>query len=460
MRTRITAIVAITSVLALTLMSPAAAQTPDAPDQFGSYGAAGTATALTLTLLGQELAVSNTSAGVGSGAAGEGPQAIANGAALLLAGTPVPGDALATAPGGPAENEACAADVNLGELTGGALSALDLGLACVHTSATDAGGAPGAHSESGELIITITSPAGTALEPILTPLFEGVEQITTPVLDALAPLLDGVEEVTQIELDTILDDLITDLQDELFVLAQIVVAPTASQAAATGDGVFARAGGNGVTINLLPGLAATLADLGLDIAPTVAPLLSVQLGQGVAEVSRDPESAEASTDGSAAQLLSIEATDELGILQELTGQLTGAINGLAIDQLACEAGNPLADVLCIDLGSVRDLSDAELAARGLDFGPGTAGVEASAASIQILPIAADALGGSVLGLSLASATAAANAELVSPSSGPGPDVEEQRSLPRTGGEAALPVTLGLLAAASAGLVLVRRTRTV
>lgn len=456
MRTRTTAILAITSVLALTLMSPAAAQTgSEPPTRFASYEAAGTATALTLTLLGEDLAVSNTSAAVGSGE--QAPEAASNGAALLLAGTPVPGDAPSAAPGGQANNESCAVDIDLGAETQGALSALGLGVACVRTSATTAGGIPGAHSESGELIITVTSPAGTALEPILTPLFDGAEQITTPVLEALAPLLDGVEEVTQVELDTILNDLITNLQDELFVLAQIVVAPTASQASATDEGAFARAGGNGVTINLFPGIAATLADLGLDIAPSVAPLLSVKLGQGVASVLHDGTSG--STEGSAAQLLSIEAADELGILQELTGQLTTAIDDLAVEQLGCNEGNPLADVICIDLGSVRELTGADLAARGLDLGDDAVGVEATAASIQLLPVAAESLGGSVLGLSLASATAGAIAELQ-----PAPIVEETeeapRSLPRTGNDTALPATMALLAAASAGLVLVRRTRTV
>jgi len=452
MSRRITALVATGAFAALIAApSPAAAE----PPQIGSYGAGGSATALVLTLLGQELGVSDTAAAVGSE-----PEAAADGAALLLAGNPVPGAAPSAAPGGQATNESCAVDVDLGELSGGALSALDLGLACVNTAAAINGGAPSAQSESGELVINVTSPAGTALEPILTPLFDAVPQVTDPLFEALDPLLGPIEDATEIEVRQILDDIIADLQDETFVLAQIVVAPAVSQASAdSDDGIVGRAGSNGVTIRLLPGIAQTLSEVGLDIAPVATPLLTVQLGQAFAEVVRDPVTGEADASGSAAQLLSIEAADELGILQELTGQLTGAINGIAVEQLGCTGDNPLADVICIDLGAVRELSQEELAARGLDFGPGTVGRAASAANIQILPVAAEALGGSVLGLRLAAADAAANATAVAPPVTPPAPGSPPSRLPTTGGDGVLPVTAALLAAAAGGMALVRRTRT-
>lgn len=447
---RTTAVLAMAAVSALAATGPVGAEAPA-----GTYGAGGSATALVLTLLGQDLAVSDTVAAVGSE-----PKAAADGAALIIAGSPVPGAAPSAAPGGEATNEACAIDIDLGEQSGGALSALDAGVACVNTSAGIDDGAPRAESTTGEVIIDVTSPAGTALEPILTPLFEAVPQVTEPLFGALEPILGPVEEATEIEVRGVLDDLIADLQDETFVLAQIVVAPTVSQAAATAaDGVVGRAGANGVTINILPGISATLADLGLGIAPIEAPLLSVKLGQAVAEVVRDPATGAASTDGSAAQLLSIAANDQLGILQELTGQVTEGINGLAIDQLGCTGDNPLADVLCIDLGAVRELTDAELTARGLDFGEGTVGIGASAANIQVLPIAAEALGGPAIGLRLAAADAAANLGAPLPATPEQPPAVNTR-LPRTGADDLLPVTLVLFAAAAGGLFLIRRTRAV
>src|SRR3546814_1597935 len=146
-------------------------------------------------------------------------------------------------------------------------------------------------------------------------------------MSALRPITDA----TGIDRPQILDDLLANVQDEPFVLAQIVVAPTASQASAdAADGVVGRAGANGVTINLLPGIAATLEDLGLGIAPSAEPLVSVKLGQSYAEVVRDPVTGAAKADASAAQLLSIDVNDTLGILQELTGQPTGVHDTLAV----------------------------------------------------------------------------------------------------------------------------------
>ena len=90
------------------------------------YGAGAFASALEITLLGQDLAVSSTSAAITST-----PEAKADGAALLLAGNPLPGAAPAAAPDGPATNKSCAAEINLSEITGGAISLADVDLACV-----------------------------------------------------------------------------------------------------------------------------------------------------------------------------------------------------------------------------------------------------------------------------------------------------------------------------------------
>ena len=57
----------------------------------------------------------------------------------------------------------------------------------------------------------------------------------------------------------------------------------------------------------------------------------------------------------------------------------------------------MADILCVDLGAVNELDEAELAARGYDFGDGTVGREATAAGIAVLPILGEALGAKVAG---------------------------------------------------------------
>lgn len=447
---RTTGTLAIAAAITVAAIAPANADAPT----LKSYEASASATALELTLVGQDLGVSQTQAELNST-----PTAAADGAALLLAGTPVPEGALVTAPPGGSKN-VCAVDVDLADLTSGAVSLANAALACATTNASVTAGAPAADSTTGEVVINVLAPGGTALAPLLTPLFDNVGTITTPVVDALSPILTVVQDTTQVELDTVLNDLLADLATQTVVLAQIAVAPSASVVKANAvDGVVAQAGSNGVTIRILPEVSATLQDLGLNVAPLTEPLLTVELGRASAAVTRNATTGAASPDASAAQLLSIHAADELGIIQEITGQVTDGIDALAVAQLSCDGG-ALADIVCIDLGAVNELDSAELAARHLDFGPGTVGREASAASIQVLPIAADALGGSVLGISLARATAAANAVPADLPGSPTEPAQPAGPLPRTGGQAALPLTLALLAVGAAGAALLRRSRSV
>lgn len=451
---RTVGILATAAAISLAVVAPARAQTPQ-----DTTAAAATATALQITLLGQQIGVSQTQAAVGQDASGA-PVAASDGAALLLAGTPVPGAAPSSQPGGLASNEVCPLELDLNEATGGALSGLQLEVACLRTSASN-GDPFGARSESGEVVLRVLAPGGTILEPILAPVLAGVEDVTDPLVIALEPLLGAVQDVTQIDVANVLDQLITDLGNDLFVLAEVVVAPTVSKADATIDGVSAEAGSNAVTINILPGIASTIDALtNLIDAPDTesGPLLQVKLG---AANSRAVKKLDGTTDVSAgaAQLLSITAADSLGILQGLTGQLTDVLDLLAIDQLNCEGG-ALADILCIELGRVNELDQDELTARNMNFGPNTVGIESAAANIRVLPIAAEALGGDVLGLSLASTTAAANAVDVARVAPPAPDVPAAAPLPRTGAESALPLTLALLAVGAAGVAMVRRARTV
>jgi hypothetical protein len=450
-------ITAAAAAVSIAAIAPASAEAPP----LKSYDAAASGTALELTLLGQDLAVSNTQAQITSTPS---VAAAADGSALLLAGTPVPEGALVKAPEGPASKHVCTVDVDLAALTSGAVSLANAALACATTNAAITDGAPAADSGTSEFVIRITGPGGTLIEPLLGPVLAGATQVTDPLVEALSPLLGAITDVTQIDVAAVIDDLITAVGDDTFVLAEISVGATLSRTHANAvDGVVAEAGSDGVTINILPGIASTLAQLtGLvDLPnPSAGPLLSVDLGAANASVVRNPTTGAPAPDASAAQLLSITADDELGIIQGITGQLTDAVSSLAVAQLSCDGG-VLADIICIDLGAVNELDSTELAARSLDFGAGTVGREASAASVQVLPIAADALGGSVLGISLARATAAANA---APADAPGPLPGAPRAdvptMPMTGGTTALPLTLALLAVGAAGAMLVRRTRSV
>jgi hypothetical protein len=468
---RTVATLASAAVLAL-LITPSAQAA--GPDELSGYAAGSTATALAITLLDQEIALSSTSAAVSSKGPAEGtagPTAAADGAALLLAGTPVPSGAPSQTPGGQPSNSVEVLSADLGDLTGGAADGLAIDVARVNTSATVTDGAPAAASESDETVLTVNGLSGTVLDPLLTPLTDALTdaltQATDPVVEAVCGLLSDqlCDEEGIVDLDAAVDELIADIDaidDEVFTVAQIRIAPTVSRASATAtDGVIAQAGSTGVFIELFPGLASALDEVtglipnaGIDDA-----LLTVTLGNATAQVVRDPLTGDPLPDASAAQLLGIDLTDSLGILSQLLSEdVPALVDSLAAAgaALSCEDG-ALKDIVCIDLGTVNELDDAELAARGYDFGDGTVGREATAAGIAVLPILGELLGGeSVLGIQLSQASAAANAVQRAPlSETPTP----RGPLPRTGGGPTLPVALGLFGAAAVGIAAIRRTRT-
>src|SRR3954452_971324 len=121
------AIVAVTACLGFVL-APQAQAAP--PSGLKSYAAGSSASALLLSLLGQDVGVSATTAAVSSS-----PQATAaaDGAALLLAGNPVPGAAPSKDPGGATHASQCPGVVDLGDLTSGALDGLTADIACLTT---------------------------------------------------------------------------------------------------------------------------------------------------------------------------------------------------------------------------------------------------------------------------------------------------------------------------------------
>jgi hypothetical protein len=452
------------AVLAL-LISPSAQAA--GPDALSGYAAGSTATALSINLLDQELALSTTSAAVSS----KGPTAASDGAALLVAGTPVPSGAPSKTPGGQPSNSVTAFSVDLGEASGGAANGLDADLADVDTTATVTDGAPAATSGAAESVITVTGLGGDVLEPIITPLSDALAdaltQATDPVIDTVCGILSDqlCDEEGIVDLEGAVAELIDDiraLDDETFTVAQLFVGASTSEASATAsEGVLAQAGSTGVRVELFPGLSAALQEV-TGLIPDANPeesLLSLQLGNAVAKVVRDPVTGEAEPDASAAQLLDIDLHDSLGLLDEILGeQVPALVDTLAAAgaALSCQDG-ALKDIVCIDLGTVNELDEAELAARGYTFGDGTVGREATAAGVAVLPILAEQLGGtSVLGVRIAQASAAANAIPAAPEEPAVP----RGPLPRTGGAVSLPVALGLFGAAAVGLAAIRRTRTV
>ncbi|MFP5256422.1 MAG: LPXTG cell wall anchor domain-containing protein [Acidimicrobiia bacterium] len=468
---RTAAILATTGVLGLGFLPSASAQAPEV-----SYSAGSSATALEIALVGQGLAVSHTTAGVTSTPV---PTAKANGAALLLAGNPIPGDAPVEATEGEDVTDSTSAcPVDLSALTEAlAGTNLTIDVACTTTNAKVASGAPSARAESGEVVIRLNgldegalAPLGDALEQVLGEALPQGSSVVEQLCTVLAPLCSGVDETLGIDIPGLVDEIfgaLGEIGNGDFTLAEIFVAPTLSTASASEDGVVAAAGSGAVTINLFPGVAAAIEEvtglLETDPAETQG-LLRLQLAQATATVERDASTGEASPDASAAQLLSVELTDSLGVLSELLSvELPGVLDSLAEAgaALSCADG-ALADVICIDLGSVNELDEAELAARGYDFGDGTVGREATAASVHVLPILSTTPAAApLLSLALAEASAAANAAPAQPLPGPAPEEPTARGpLPKTGTDAQLPVALGLLAVAGLGVAALRRTRTI
>ena len=470
---RTVAILATAAAAAVLITPPAQAV---GPDQLDGYAAGSSATSLVIHLVDQDVALSATTAAVSSEGPDEGtpgPMAASDGAALLVAGTPVPSGAPSQTPGGAKENSVEVVNADLGDLTSGAADGFGVNVARVNTTADVPGGAPAASSESAEAVVTINGLSGDVLDPVLTPLTDALTsaltQATDPVVDAVCGLLADqlCDQNGIVDLQGAVNELLADIgsiDDEGFTVAQISVGPSVSRASANDtDGVVAQAASTGVFVELFPGLASAIEEV-TGLIPNAGEddaLLTVRLSNATAGVVRHPVTGEAAPDASAAQLLSVNLDDSLGILSEaLETNVPDLLNTLteAGAALSCDGG-ALADIVCVDLGAVNELDADELAARGYDFGEGTVGREATAAGVAVLPILGEALGGeALLGVDLAQASAAANAIPAAPPAVP--RSEEPQPLPRTGGDANVPLALGLFAAAAVGLAVIRRTRTI
>jgi hypothetical protein len=414
------------AAITIAAITPASAQT--SPGGLESYAAGAKATALDLTVFGQELTVSDTAAGIDSSA-----KAVADGKAVL--------SPLFTSDGAPVASDGTTAGSDCQEID--LPSPLNLAAAdivCVTTSAVLAAGNPVSSSASDALVLEVK--AGDLIAT--TPLSDVVGQIQDglgSLFEALVPVTQPLEDATQIQLEDIVDGLLAEVQAG-DVLVRITVAPTASTSQFGVPGVAANAVSNGVIVELLPNLPG-------------GALAVATVGASSAGIVRDATSGVPTLSGSAAVLDVSYPNGLLGGLGVLTDALGQAVN-VTVDQLACDPANPLADVICFTLGGTNDLDAAEAAALGLDFGPSTVGRETSVLGLTLLAAAPE--GGVVL--NVGHTAAAAGSALPAPAPAAPGLPRTDAPLPRTGGEAALGLTLALLAVGAGGVALVRRSRTV
>ncbi|MGH9084617.1 MAG: hypothetical protein ACRDYW_04120, partial [Acidimicrobiales bacterium] len=311
---------------------------------------------------------------------------------------------------------------------------------CLETTAKLIDGLPKSTSLAQGLVLEVKAPAvigDTPLNDVVTEIRNGVGSL----FDALVPVTEPLEEATQVELTSILDGILAEVQ-EGDVLVRITVEPSSTVSERTAGTIGANAVSNGLIVELLPDMPG-------------GALAVATVGESTAGVVRDVATGAPTLTGSHAVIDVAYPNGLAGGLEVLTGALESVVN-VPVTQLACGPDNPLSDVLCFTIGATNDLDQAEAAALGLDFGPTTVGRETSVLSLSLLAAAPE--GGVVL--HVGHTAAAAGAAYVAPEAPGLPRVDNPLEEARTGGgDAALPLTLGLLAVGTAGAVLVRRTRT-
>lgn len=420
MMRRTIAIGATAAAISIAAILPAGAET--SPGGLLSYAAGSRATAVDLTVFGQQLTVADTAAGI-VGKVGS-AKATAGGKALLTPGF--------ESAGAPASSDGVTSATDCQEIDlPSPINLVSLDVVCVDTSAVLSGGNPISSATSKELVIELR--AGDIIAT--TPLADVVGQVQAGLgglFDALVPLTQPIADATKIQLTDIVDGLLSEVKAG-DLLARITVAPTSSTGA-FGTGVAANAVSNGVIVELLPNLPG-------------GALAVATVGTSTAGVVRDAVTGAATVTGNAAVLNVTYPNGLLGGLGVLTDALGSAIN-VTSEQLACGEGNPLSQVICFTLGSSHDLDATQAKALGFDYGPNTVGRESSVLGLTLLAAAPE--GGIVLNVGH---TVAASGSAL-------PELPRQGDLPRTGGDTAWPLTLALLAVGAAGAGLLRRTRTI
>lgn len=413
---------AVAAAISVAAIIPASAQT--AP----GYSAGAKATALDLTIFGQALAVSETVAGVDST-----PKAVADGHALLIAGSGTPG-APVTATDATEKTGSDCQEIDLPS----PINLASIDLVCVNTKAAAPASGPTSSATSSELVIEIRASdliSTTPLADVVAGIQDGVGQL----FGALEPVFTPLQEGTGVDVPGVVDSLLAEI-GEGDVLARVTVAPTSSTSQADAQNVMASATSNGAIVELLPNLPG-------------GALAVVTVGSSTAGITRPVDGGTATPSGSAAVLNVAYPNTQLAGLAQLTDPISEVLN-TAFSELACGDANPLSPVICFTLGTSTDLTVDRAKALGLDFGPTTVGRETSVLSLTLLSAAGD--GGIELNVGHTAAAAGAT-----PLPDPLPrELPVADPLPRTGGEAGMPLTLALLAVGTAGAMLVRRSRTV
>ena len=452
MKHRIAAAVGLTAIVAGLATVPANA----ALTELESWGAGGTASALQVTLLGQDATFSLTGAEVDSA-----PQAAADGYSIVspaFTSDPAP----AKQPGGDKLVDTCAQEIDPAEVFGHeAAGVVDIDIACV-TSEAKSGDSLSSSATTDEVVIEITTaPAAAAeLEPVLEPIEDGIDQILTGLEPVIGPIDQGLQDNLDVALQDLIDDLIDNLTGGATVF-RLTLGPSSSGASADDTAITGTAGANGAVIELFP-----------DLNPD-GPLLTVTVGASSATVTRDAATGKPTAEAEAA-VVTLDASPQLGQIGEVLDQIEAGLGELSAATLPCNAENPLFDLVCVEIGQTEELSPEQLKALGLDFGEGTVGIRAGAARIQVLPVLEEQLGGPGVAISLADAAAAANAVAATPTATTeppattappttvaappttAPPTVERTTLPQTGTDIPVGLAAVLAGIAAFGLLAVRR----
>jgi hypothetical protein len=401
---------------------PAGAQDSDrvttAPEAFVSSASA---RALDINLLGSHISVGTSGALIDSS-----PKAQAQGAGVLLVSGTVANALVTTLNQTDTPPQACVLNLPL-------LGLLTVATACGEAKATTVNGLPSA-SATGE--VASINLGGDLLNPLLQQVGalvgNTVGQVLDPLLALLGDLLDPLLGALQLNTQSLVDQLFAGLQRATGVLS-VRVGPSASQATTSAASVTSIGQAAGAVIDVLPGLS-----------PLGAPLLEIIVGDATASV--DVTRAAAS-ENSALAAVATPDFDAAIVRVKLGIPLLGTLTDIPVTlgaPLVLLDGTPLRSVISLGGGTTGTGQN------------GTKFAIADGVSIQLL----QGLNGGI-GLELAHAEAAGGGqssvfriqqrELPKPQPVP--------ELPRTGGDASLPVLGGaLLLAAIAVRRLKRATR--
>jgi hypothetical protein len=400
------------------LAGTAAAETAGAGATASQSGGTAQANALTIKIAGQTITGSEAKAllAIGSKADAEGTQVL----------TPV----LTSAPAHATVTEVGKTDVKKPESCNGSqltavpgINRFDITCAQASASLTEGGG--NARALGAELVVEPSVSGALSTLQLQGP----AQQATTQLREALNPLVEGLTGTPIGELVTEADQTVQDLLDDILSLtttARIVVAPSLAEVDATGNTITSHAQAQGIRIELLPvdGAGATN-NLLPDDLPAGKPLITITVGNAdVRKTVTKDGSAPAKVDATAAVVTvafgSPTLAQSLGVPSTITvqGGQSLCVPGLVgtpletcinVASAGVDAnGNPFADGVSIDL------------LKGLNGGIGI-GTGRAVSGADNLPAAAP----------VAAPAAAVPAEL-----------------PRTGGEATLPLIAGGLLAAA------------